>query len=178
MEEQLNQRQIPLALGSKRGRFVDRINSSGSDATDTGSDQHEIKKDYVGGPGGWDFTEYMINKGDIDIDITSVDVFSLARHGHLKQLQAVLEHGVDPNSKDKYGNTILIVAAQNGNKAIVKAALRHGGLINMTNCVGNSALHFASEFEYTKLRAYLLQKGANPDISNIYGYYAKDGLTM
>ena len=66
-------------------KFDDRINSSGSDATDTGSEtRKEAKKDYIGGPGGWDFTEYMMNKGNVDIDITSVDVFSLARHGHLK----------------------------------------------------------------------------------------------
>ena len=89
----------------------------------------------------------------------------------------ILEQGIDPNSKDKYGNTILIVAAQNGNKAVVKTALRHGAVINLTNCIGNSALHFASEFGYTKLAAYLISKGANPDIQNIYGIYAKDGLS-
>ena len=98
------------------------------------------------------------------MDITSVDVFSLARHNRLAELKAVLDHGVDPNSRDKAGNTILIVAAQNGNKAVVKAALRHGAIINMTNCVGNTALHFANEFKYQKLATYLVSKGANPDI--------------
>ena len=34
--------------------------------------------------------------------------------------------GIDPNSKDKYGNTLLIIGAQNGNKAIVKLCLRFG----------------------------------------------------
>lgn len=158
--------------------FDDRINSSGSDATDTGSEQHEAKKDYVGGPGGWDFAEYMHQKGNYEIDITSVDVFSLARHGHIQELRAVLEHGVDPNSKDKQGNTVLIVGAQNGNKAVCKLCLRHGALINMTNCVGNSALHFAVEFGYKKLSYYLVQKGANPHIKNIYGFFAKDGLRV
>lgn len=158
--------------------FDDRINSSGSDATETGSEQHEAKKDFIGGPGGWDFTEYMHQKSDYEIDITSVDVFSLARHGHFHELKAVLEHGVDPNSKDKQGNTILIVGAQNGNKAVCKLCLRHGALINMTNCVGNSALHFAVEFGYKRLSDYLLQKGANPYIKNIYGFFAKDGLRI
>ena len=80
--------------------------------------------------------------------------------------------GVDPNSKDKYGNTILIVGAQNGNKAVVKLALRHGGNINMTNSTGNSALHYAIEYKYTKLSQYLLIKGANVEITNIGGYKA------
>ena len=119
-----------------------------------------------------------MNKGDLGVDITSVDIFSLARHSRLAELKAVLEHGVDPNSRDKAGNTVLIVAAQNGNKSIVKTALRHGAIINMTNCVGNTALHFANEFKYEKLAAYLLSKGANPDIQNIYGFFARDGLQI
>ena len=90
----------------------------------------------------------MHQKRDFEIDITSVDVFSRARHGHIAELKACFEHGVDPNSKDKHGNTVLIVGAQNGNKAVIKLALRHGALLNMTNCVGNSALHFAVEFRY------------------------------
>ena len=103
----------------------------------------------------------MAQKDHYTVDVTSVDIFSLARHSRLKQLRQVLEHGVDPNSKDRYGNTILIVGAQNGNKAVVKMALRHGGLLNMTNCCGNSALHFATEFKYEQLQAYLVRKGAN-----------------
>ena len=59
--------------------------------------------------------------------------------------------GVDPNSKDMHGNTVLIVGAQNGNKAIEKLALRHGALLNMSNCMGNTALHFATEFNYKKV---------------------------
>ena len=83
--------------------------------------------------------------------------------------------GIDPNSKDKHGNTILIVGAQNGNKSIVKLALRHGALLNMSNCMGNTALHFATEFNYTKVKDYLLKKGANTSITNLKGYTAIEG---
>ena len=126
----------------------------------------------------WDFAEFARHKHDLDVDISTVNVFSLARHGRLKELRAVLEYGVDPNSKDKHGNSILIVGAQNGSKAVVKTALRYGALINMTNSVGNTALHFASEFRFEKLRNYLIEKGANPNIQNIYGFAAKDGLCV
>ena len=85
------------------------------------------------------------------MDISSVDVFSLAWHGKFPQLEQLLTMGVDPNSKDMHGNTVLIVGAQNGNKAIVKLALRHGALLNMSNCMGNTALHFATEFNYKKV---------------------------
>ena len=48
----------------------------------------------------------------------------------------------------------------------------------MTNCCGNTALHFATEFRYPALRDYLISKGANTEIQNIYGYYARDGLKI
>eukprot|EP00347_Sterkiella_histriomuscorum_P014401 403361005 len=77
---------------------------------------------------------YFDDPDDISIDVSSIDIFSLARHGRFQQLKKILEMGVDPNSKDKFGNTVLIIGAQNGNKSIVKLALRFGGHINMTNC--------------------------------------------
>jgi len=47
----------------------------------------------------------------LDFDVTQIDIFSLARHGRFLQLKKILDMGVDPNSKDKSGNTILIIAA-------------------------------------------------------------------
>jgi hypothetical protein len=38
---------------------------------------------------------------DDRVDVSSVDIFSLARHSHIDELKRVLEMGVDPNSKDK-----------------------------------------------------------------------------
>ena len=83
---------------------------------------------------------------------------------------------MDPNSKDKYGNTIVIIGAQNGNKAIVKLALRYGGHINMTNVSGNTALHYCSEYGYVELAEYLMSKSANVDIMNNKGFKPLDGI--
>ncbi len=110
------------------------------------------------------------------MDISTIDIFSLARHGKVNQLKSILEFGIDPNSRDKFGNTLLIVGAQNGNKAIVKMALRFGAQINMTNCLGNSPLHFCYEYGYLDLAEYLIRKGANPEISNIKGFFCKEGI--
>ena len=91
-------------------------------------------------------------------------------------MKTVLDLGVDPNSKDKHGNTIVIVGAQNCNKQIVKLALRYGGHINMTNTSGNTALHYCSEYGYVELGAYLMSKGASQDIINIKGYKPLQGI--
>ena len=45
----------------------------------------------------------------LNVDISVVDVFSLARHGKVPELKKIFEMGIDPNSKDKYGNTVLII---------------------------------------------------------------------
>ena len=122
------------------------------------------------------YPEKFLDERAQHIDISSIDIFSLARHGKLNQLKQVLEYGIDPNSKDKFGNTLLIVGAQNGNKAMCKLALRFGAQINMTNCLGNSALHFCKEYGYEALFQYLVSKGANQKITNLRGRNAKDGL--
>ena len=106
----------------------------------------------------------------------SYDIFSLARHGRFMELEAVLLHGLDPDSRDMYGNTILIVGAQNNNKRIIKLALRYGGQINMYNHMGNTALHYASQYQYYTIIDYLIKKGANPRMSNFRGLQAYEGV--
>ena len=120
--------------------------------------------------------EYDVEEAEPTIDLSAIDIFSLARHGRFEELRQLLELGVDPNSKDKYGNTIVIIGAQNGNKQIVKLALRFGGHINMTNAAGNTALHYCSEYGYVDLGAYLMSKGANQDIINIKGFKPLQGI--
>jgi ankyrin repeat protein len=44
--------------------------------------------------------------------------------------------------RDEYGNTILVIACQNGNKRIAKAVLRRGADINARNYRGNTPLHY------------------------------------
>ena len=104
------------------------------------------------------------------------DIFSYARHGHYKELEKLFLEGINPDSKDKFGNTLLIIAAQNNNKRILKICLRYGAQINMQNLMGNTALHFAKEYGYDDIFEYLIKKGANPNIKNLRGIEARNGL--
>ena len=104
------------------------------------------------------------------------DIFSYARHGHYENLEKLFLMGINPDSKDIHGNTLLIIAAQNNNKRILKLCLRYGAQINMQNLMGNTALHFAKEYEYDTIYEYLIQKGADPKIKNLRGIEAQFGL--
>jgi ankyrin repeat protein len=46
----------------------------------------------------------------------------------------------------------------------------------MTNCQGNTALHFAVEYKYPDLSEYMISKGANTEIHNIKGYKCLEGV--
>lgn len=108
--------------------------------------------------------------------LNDYDIFSLARHGRYVELESLFLNGIDPDSKDNFGNTILIIAAQNGNKRIAKMALRYGAQINMFNVMGNTALHFCNEYNYIDLADYLISKGANPNIKNLRELKASEGV--
>ena len=109
-------------------------------------------------------------------DFQKYNIFSYARHNKCLELEALFMEGLNPDSKDENGNTILIIGAQNNNKRIIKIALRYGAQINMQNILGNTALHFAKEYKYYNIFDYLIKKGADPNIKNLRGLKAKDGL--
>jgi len=58
----------------------------------------------------------------------------------------MLETGISADVRDEYGNTLLTIAAQNGNKRIAKICLRRGCKINAQNFRGQTALHYAFAF--------------------------------
>ena len=84
--------------------------------------------------------------------------------------------GDDIDCRDKRGNSMLIVAAQNGNKRIIKFLLRNGADINAANEVGNTALHFAHTYSFQKVIDYLHRKGADDTIKNKVGLTCYEGL--
>jgi ankyrin repeat protein len=82
----------------------------------------------------------------------------------------LLDAGVPVDVADRYGNTILQIAAQNGLKRIAKLALRRGANINTQNFRGYTPLHYCYAFKFgDTLGAYLISKGADPLVRNLDG---------
>lgn len=104
------------------------------------------------------------------------EVFSSARHGRHDKVKAAIEGGMPVDATDEHGNTLLMVASQNGLKRIVKLCLRKGADINATNHMGNTALHFAFAYQYTQLAAYLVSKGADASARNLQGMLPEEGI--
>jgi hypothetical protein len=104
-------------------------------------------------------------------------VISAARHGRVPEVSAYLDHGIPVNIRDKFGNTILAIACQNGLKKMAKLALRRGADINARNYKGNTPLHFCFTYGYgDTLGQYLISKGADPAVKNHQGSTCYEGL--
>ena len=105
---------------------------------------------------------------------------SLVRHGKLSDLEDMIlqpEWNVPINYSDNWGNTLLHIAAQNGNKSMAKFCLRQGADINIVNGVGQSPLHFAFGYGYSELGNYLRSKGADDSVRNVYGLTCYEGMS-
>jgi hypothetical protein len=76
--------------------------------------------------------------------------------------------GISPDIvTDEQGNTLLILAAQQGSKRMCKLLLRRGGNINRQNALsGNTCLHYCCLFSNDELAKYLISKGADDSLLN------------
>ena len=97
---------------------------------------------------------------------TNQDIFSLARHARVQEVEDLLLRGIPITSRDENGNSILSIGCQNGSKRIAKLALRFGADINERNDAGNTPLHYCSLYQKTPLLQYLISKGADTTIRN------------
>ena len=97
------------------------------------------------------------------------DIFSLARHARVQEVEDLLLRGIPITSRDENGNSILSIGCQNGSKRIAKLALRFGADINERNDAGNTPLHYCSLYQKTSLLQYLISKGADTSIRNNEG---------
>jgi hypothetical protein len=110
---------------------------------------------------------------------TKADVpllFKHVRKGEYDAAKRLFKRGIDPNCRDKFGNTPLIVACQNGSGRIAKLCLRRGADVNATNAKKNAALHFTVQYGFTAMGDWLVENGADRDLVNDAGQTAYEGI--
>eukprot|EP00397_Hematodinium_sp_SG-2012_P034576 GEMP01037095.1.p1 GENE.GEMP01037095.1~~GEMP01037095.1.p1 ORF type:complete len:175 (+),score=39.36 GEMP01037095.1:22-546(+) len=121
--------------------------------------------------------DYHTPRSPMEKELPGVDtVFSMARHGHHKEVEKWLQAGFDPQGIDQFGNSLFHVACQNGNKRIAKLAAKFGADMDAQNIKGNTGLHFLYAYGYPELAEYFIEKGASEDIHNICGLLCQEGL--
>ena len=103
---------------------------------------------------------------------------SLVRHNRLAKVQALLDDGFEVETRDGFGNSLLLVAAQNNLRRMAKLLLEQGADVNGRNGKGNTCLHFAYAYQFPKMIALLEAHGANEDATNRLGLRTTQGIDV
>ena len=96
------------------------------------------------------------------------DIFASVRHGNrVRTEQLIKEDDSIVNCRDQYGNTPLIIAAQNNQLDIAELLVLKKADVDARNSKGNTALHFACKYHYHEMKRRLVEEwNANPSIRN------------
>jgi ankyrin repeat protein len=84
------------------------------------------------------------------------------------------------NKNDEHGNTLMHIAAQNGNLRIARLLIQKGVNPNHQNKQGQTPGHFAVAYQFYDFASWLFEeKGGGGDdlILNMYGLGPYDGIS-
>ena len=73
-------------------------------------------------------------------------------------MEDILDENISIDSIDEFGNTLFLIATQQGYKKMCKFLLRRGAQINQQNYSGNMCLHYCYTYSYFELADYLKSK--------------------
>ena len=98
--------------------------------------------------------------------------------GSAEIAQVLLDHGATVDSRTKYGETPLHLAACHGVTDLMKTFIQSGADVNATMKGGDTPLHHAVRFNEPDAINLLIEHGAKEDLKNSYNYSPRDYSTM
>jgi hypothetical protein len=99
-----------------------------------------------------------------------------AKSNNIAIMEDALEEDIPINCADQFGNSLLLLAAQQGSKRMCKFLLRRGADINAQNLGGCTVLHYCYTYSHSSLAEYLKSRGADDSIVNLDGLTCYEGL--
>lgn len=102
------------------------------------------------------------------------------RSGDLEQVRSLIEAGIDIDSRDRHGQTALMVASARGHAEIVRLLLERGAALNSTAKYRLSALMLAVINGHTVIVRMLVEAGADQEIrgTGAPGFWNKTALVL
>jgi hypothetical protein len=106
------------------------------------------------------------------LDSDGLSLYRVAAGGNeIRFLRLLLKHGMDPDqSNESNGNTVMFDAILSGRMENVKTLVEAGANLNHQDDGGKTPLHIAAGFNNYDMVLYLLQSGADPTLTDIWGY--------
>lgn len=93
---------------------------------------------------------------------------TLVRSGQVGKVRERIEGGEDVNSSDDSGNSLLAVAAKEGNVEIMALLLDNGASVDMTDRVGRTALMHAGTSKNPEAVRLLIERGSDVNIRDSF----------
>lgn len=100
-----------------------------------------------------------------EIEAKFNELYRLIKHGDLVAIRNALESGVSSNMENRFGWTLLMLAAVEGNTAIGELLIASGADVNKVTSmgIGQTALSLSVIGGHIRFLKLLLEHGANPD---------------
>lgn len=98
--------------------------------------------------------------------------FSLLTHadsGNLNNVLAILELGINPNTRAWDGHTPIMYASQNGHYKVAREFIAYGADLNLESSNGFTALHYSTINNHDSIAELLILNGANVHPVNTNG---------
>lgn len=111
-------------------------------------------------------TEFLLSRG-ARAGSTPENLLNYAFQKKFVGVDAMLKTGVDPNSRDKNGNTALIIAASYGDIQSAQALITYKANVNAANSTGMTPLLYAIQTQNKEMTELLLEKGADVNKTNL-----------
>ncbi|KAF4334107.1 ankyrin repeat [Fusarium beomiforme] len=145
--QQLALESLPLAIEGLEVKDADGTSEEGS-LSDSSSDVEAVRN-WVG-----DLPADMIDAKDIEMDLDMA-----AAAGREALIQALVEHGMDVNSRDDIGRTLLCRAAVRGQRPTVQTILDCGADPDIKDLRGRTAMRLAADNGHESVVALFLERG-------------------
>ncbi len=84
-------------------------------------------------------------------------------------VKVLIDHGADPDARDKEDQTPLFYAALGNNVEIIDVLVENGASVNAQDSVGCAALHYVASSRGVERAVALVQNGADPNIRDMEG---------
>jgi ankyrin repeat protein len=97
----------------------------------------------------------------IAAQMTFDQLHRIVKDGDIVALRNALDGGLDPNLKNKFSWSLLMLTALEGNTALAELLIERGAELDLLNDFGESAVSLAAHQGHTSLLKILLSKGAS-----------------
>jgi ankyrin repeat protein len=100
------------------------------------------------------------------------------KHVDLEKVRALINEGVEVNSKDEHGQTALMNAAHAGQVELVRLLIELGADLNVTAKYSLSALMLSLIANHTDVARLLIEAGADINILGSGSFIGRSALTL